>query len=59
MGQTRDDDAGERPGDKTTPGVPGSAEALCPACSGRGEVDGSKCESCGGTGKVLEGIGGA
>ena len=47
------------PGDAAPPGTPGTGEALCPDCSGSGKVRGKKCETCGGTGKVIEGIGGA
>ena len=47
------------PGDEAAPGTPGTGENLCPACSGSGEKDSQKCEVCNGTGKVIEGIGGA
>lgn len=47
------------PGDEAAPGTPGSGENLCPVCSGKGKIDdGRKCENCGGSGKVIEGIGG-
>lgn len=48
----------QRPGDEVPPGVPGTGEALCPVCSGNGEVDGRSCEACAGTGKVTDGVGG-
>lgn len=48
-----------QPGDAGPPGTPGTGEALCPRCSGRGQVDGRTCETCQGTGKVTEGVGGA
>ena len=47
------------PGDDAPPGTPGTGENLCPACSGNGTRDGGPCPTCGGTGKVIEGIGGA
>lgn len=47
------------PGDQAPAGTPGTGENLCPACSGTGTIDGEPCRKCGGTGKVVEGIGGA
>jgi len=47
-----------KPGDQSTPGTPGSGENLCPACQGSGICNGTTCTTCGGTGKVIEGIGG-
>src|SRR3954452_22229347 len=47
------------PGDQVPPDVPGAGEALCPRCSGSGRIDGTACENCGGSGKIVEGIGGA
>ena len=47
------------PGDEAAPGTPGTGENICPKCSGSGELDGAPCENCGGTGKVIVGIGGA
>jgi DnaJ-class molecular chaperone len=47
------------PGDEAPPGTPGAGENLCPACSGSGKLDGATCQNCGGTGKVIEEIGGA
>ena len=49
----------ERPGDEAEPGTPGTGEALCPVCAGKGKVDGRDCDNCGGTGKIVEGVGGA
>jgi DnaJ-class molecular chaperone len=47
------------PGDEAAPGTPGSGEDICRHCKGRGVMDdGRPCEVCGGTGKVVEGIGG-
>jgi DnaJ-class molecular chaperone len=48
-----------RPGDQAESSTPGTGEALCPACSGSGRGDGAACETCGGTGKIIEGVGGA
>ncbi|MBF0394904.1 MAG: hypothetical protein HQL38_19685, partial [Alphaproteobacteria bacterium] len=47
------------PGDEAPPGTPGTGEGLCPICQGSGRLDGDRCESCGGTGRVIQGIGGA
>jgi hypothetical protein len=44
------------PGDAAPPGT---GENLCPACSGSGELNGQPCRHCNGTGKVVEGMGGA
>nr|WP_062638083.1 hypothetical protein [Caballeronia arationis] len=46
------------PGDEAEPGTPGSGEDLCSVCNGSGNKDGAKCEACGGTGKVVQGVGG-
>jgi DnaJ-class molecular chaperone len=47
------------PGDQAPAGTPGTGENLCPVCSGEGSVDGQQCASCGGTGVVIQGVGGA
>ena len=47
------------PGDEAPPGTPGTAEDLCPECSGSGKLaNGSPCTECGGSGRVMRGIGG-
>ena len=47
------------PGDDATPGTPGTGEDICRNCQGRGVLDdGKPCPVCGGSGKVVEGIGG-
>jgi hypothetical protein len=48
----------EHPGDVAPAGTPGTGEAICPRCDGRGDIDGRPCPDCGGSGKVVEGIGG-
>jgi DnaJ-class molecular chaperone len=48
-----------RPGDEVPPGTQGAGEAICPVCAGSGKVDGRECENCSGTGKIIEGVGGA
>lgn len=47
------------PGDEAAPGTPGTGENICPVCDGSGRSEAGECENCGGTGKVIEGIGGA
>ncbi|ATQ79012.1 hypothetical protein CR152_20375 [Massilia violaceinigra] len=47
------------PGDEAEPGTLGAAEDICDACSGKGKLaNGSACTECGGTGRVMRGIGG-
>ncbi|WP_305822971.1 hypothetical protein [Massilia brevitalea] len=47
------------PGDDAAPGTPGTGEDICDACSGSGKLgDGKPCPECGGSGKVIHGIGG-
>ncbi len=50
---------GTNPGDEAAPGTPGTGENLCRNCNGSGRIEGGSCTECGGTGKVVEGIGGA
>jgi len=47
------------PGDQAPPDTPGTGENICPACQGSGRIDSQECQKCGGSGKVVEGIGGA
>lgn len=47
------------PGDEAPAGTPGTGEDICRVCRGTGRVDGQRCDNCGGTGIVIEGIGGA
>ena len=51
--------SGTLPGDEAEPGAPGTGENLCPDGHGIGRRDGETCPTCGGTGKIIEGIGGA
>lgn len=47
-------------GDEAAPGTPGTGEALCRRCGGKGRLAaGEPCPECGGTGKVTAAIGGA
>ncbi len=46
------------PGDDAPPGTPGTGEDVCPACHGTGRIGGAPCQDCGGTGTVIEGVGG-
>lgn len=43
------------PGDEAAPGTPGTGEDICPLC----RIMRSRCPNCGGTGKIIRGIGGA
>jgi hypothetical protein len=47
------------PGDEAPAGTPGTGEDLCRTCGGDGQLNGSACPDCDGTGKVTVGIGGA
>jgi len=53
------DPAPMNPGDEAPVGTPGTGENVCPVCAGSGRANGRSCVNCGGTGKVIEGIGGA
>ena len=47
------------PGDEAEPGTPGAGEDVCDACAGSGTLaDGKSCPMCGGSGRVMSGIGG-
>jgi DnaJ-class molecular chaperone len=46
------------PGDQAAPGTPGSGENVCPDCKGSGRLNNAPCKTCGGSGKVIEGISG-
>jgi hypothetical protein len=48
-----------KPGDEAAPGTPGTGEDICPQCHGKGRIDTSAWPRCGGTGRIVEGIGGA
>lgn len=47
------------PGDEAQPGTPGTGENVCPVCRGTKTFNKAPCQNCGGTGVVIEGIGGA
>ena len=47
------------PGDQAEPGTPGTGENVCPECKGSGRIGVAPCQTCGGTGTVIEGVGGA
>ncbi len=53
------DPQGINPGDEAAAGTPGTGENLCRNCNGSGRIEGGDCPECGGTGKIIEGIGGA
>jgi RecJ-like exonuclease len=46
------------PGDDAPAGTPGTGEDVCPVCHGTGTTAGKECANCGGTGRIVEGIGG-
>ena len=46
------------PSDATSPEET-AGENVCPDCSGSGRVDGAQCQTCEGTGTVIEPVGGA
>jgi RecJ-like exonuclease len=48
---------GKKPGDEVRPGTARSGENLCPACSGKGEVNGKTCSECSGAGTVTTLVG--
>jgi len=49
-----------KPRDEARPGTPGTGEDICPECNGKGKTARNEpCRNCGGTGKVVRGIGGA
>jgi RecJ-like exonuclease len=48
------------PGDEAPAGTPGTGDNVCPVCHGTGKVRGAEaCANCGGTGRIVAGIGGA
>ena len=47
------------PGDAAPAGTPGTGENVCQDCKGSGRIGNAPCKTCGGTGKVIEGISGA
>jgi hypothetical protein len=47
------------PGDEAAPGTPGTGEDVCPECNGKGRIDGSPCNNCGGSGTITRAVGGA
>jgi DnaJ-class molecular chaperone len=58
--QNKHEQAGTlNPGDQAPAGAEGTGENLCRACRGSGRRDDASCPTCGGTGRVIEGIGGA
>jgi DnaJ-class molecular chaperone len=48
-----------KPGDEVAPGTPQSGQAICPACGGKGSVEGRSCESCRGSGTITALVGDA
>jgi len=46
------------PGDQAPANIAGAGELACPDCNGSGELEGKTCETCEGTGKVIQAIGG-
>jgi hypothetical protein len=56
---SEDPTADMAPGDEAPQGTPGAGENICPACGGTGQLDGATCQTCEGSGVVIEEIGGA
>ena len=54
------DPAGEpmAPGDEAPPDHPSASENACPDCDGTGRLDDAECDTCAGSGTVIEAIGG-
>jgi DnaJ-class molecular chaperone len=52
-------DTPTKPGDEAPPGTIGTGETVCPECAGTGRKDAAPCRNCNGTGKIIQGIGGA
>jgi len=46
------------PGDEAAPGTPGTGEDICPLCHGHRRIMHTRCPNCGGSGKIVRGIGG-
>ncbi len=46
------------PGDEAPGGTPGTGENLCRDCEGSGKLNGERCPTCNGTGRIIEGTGG-
>lgn len=59
MGDVKNGTQSTNPGDEAAPGTPSTGENICPVCNGSGRIESGECQNCGGTGKVIEGIGGA
>lgn len=51
--------AQRNPGDESAPGMPQTAEDICPECQGSGKQDQDACSNCGGTGRIVKIIGDA
>jgi hypothetical protein len=47
-----------KPGDDAPPGTPGTGDAPCPRCQGKGQFEGKPCPVCDGTGIVNAGVAG-
>jgi hypothetical protein len=50
--------ADRNPGDAAAAGTVGTGEAICPDCQGSGRREGMRCSNCGGSGRVVQAIGG-
>jgi DnaJ-class molecular chaperone len=46
------------PGDEAPSERDETAPNFCPDCDGSGQAGGSECQTCGGTGRVEEAVGG-
>lgn len=46
------------PGDEAPPDEPSAGETICPQCEGSGVREGEECPHCGGSGRIVEAVGG-
>ena len=61
MGNQKPENArpdGLKPGDRARPDTPEAGENICRECQGTGRFAGRQCPICGGTGIVIEKVGG-
>ena len=47
-------EVGVNHGDEAPPGTPGAREHVCPECHGTGRRGRKRCQTCGGTGRIVD-----